>query len=138
MFKKILSCFALSLLLFFLSNSPGNSAPEATRTAPEAFVPGPDVITGEMYDLYQSGFEPPAEVGLSIGITSCNRGNATAHCVPMPNTKPSHCCANLYRMSGGTGNDERFEQLGHAWVKHTYGAKAANDCGFGCTDPGGN
>ena len=136
MFRKILSYFALSLLLFFLGNSSGNSAPEAAQTAPEAFVPGPDVITGDMYDLYQSGFEPPAEVGLSIGITSCNRGNATAHYVPMPSTNHPTVAQNLYRMSGGTGNDDRFEQIGQSWVKHTYGAKAANDCGFGCTDPG--
>ena len=58
MFKKILSYFALPLLLFFLSNSSGSSAPEAAQTSPEAFVPGPDVITGEMCDLYQSGFRP--------------------------------------------------------------------------------
>jgi hypothetical protein len=67
MLRKMLGCFALPLLLFILSNSSGDSAPEAAQTAPEAFVPGPDVITGEMYDLYQSGFEAPAEVGLSIG-----------------------------------------------------------------------
>ena len=75
-------------------------------------------------------------LGLSIAITSCNRGNATAHYVPMPNTNHPTVAQNLYRMSGGTSNDDRFEQIGQSWVKHTYGAKAANDCGFGCTDPG--
>jgi hypothetical protein len=89
-----------------------------------------------MYELYQSGFESPTEVGLSIGITSCNRGNATAHYVPMPSTNHPVVAQNFYRMSGGTGNSDRFEQIGQAWVKHTYGAKAANDCEFGCTDPG--
>jgi hypothetical protein len=54
----------------------------------------------------------------------------------MPNTNHPAIAQNFYRMSGGTGNDDRFEQIGQAWVKHSYGAKAANYCGFGCTDPG--
>ena len=55
MFKKILSCFTLPLLLL-LSNSSGNSAPRAAaESAPEGFVPGPDVIAGNMADLYQDG-----------------------------------------------------------------------------------
>src|SRR4029079_18704852 len=43
---------------------------------------------------------------------------------------------NLYRMSGGAGNNDRFEQIGQSWVKHTYGAEQANVC-FSC-QPGGN
>jgi len=54
----------------------------------------------------------------------------------MPDTNHATVAQNFYRMSGGTGNDERFEQIGQAWVKHTYGAKPANDCALGCTDPG--
>jgi len=88
-----------------------------------------------MADLYVAGFVS-TRLGLAIGITSCNRGSATAHFVRMPDTNHPTVAQNLYRMSGGTGNDDRFEQIGQSWVKHTYGAKAANDCGFGCTDPG--
>ena len=43
---------------------------------------------------------------------------------------------NLYRMSGGPGNDERFEQIGQGWPKHAFGADQASDC-FTC-QPGGN
>ncbi len=145
--KKVLSYFALPLL-FLLSNSSGNSAPQSpgnesdgsvaplpsvvlAPTAP-GVVPGPDVITGDMADLYVSG-TTATELGLSIGITSCNRGNATAHFVAMPSTNHPVVAQNLYRMSA---NSDRFEQIGQSWVKHTYGAKPANDCGFGCTDPG--
>jgi hypothetical protein len=132
MFGRTLSYLIFPPLLL-LSNSSGNSG--LTQTAPEGPVLGPDVITGDMYDLYESGFVS-TELGLSIGITSCNRGNATAHYVPMPSTNHAVVAQNLYRMSGGASNDDRFEQIGQSWVKHTYGAEAANDCGFGCTDPG--
>ncbi len=39
-------------------------------------------------------------------------------------------------MSGGSGNDERFEQIGQSWVKHAFGADQANNC-FTC-QPGGD
>lgn len=135
MVGRILSSFVVPLLLLLSSNS-GNSAPQVAQTAPEAFVPGPDVITGNMSGLYVSGSQSPSEVGLSIGITSCNRGNTTAHFVEMPSTNHPTVAQNLYRMSGGAANDDRFEQIAQAWVKHTFGAKPANYCGFGCTDPG--
>ncbi len=49
-------------------------------------------------------------------------------------------------MSGGSGNNERFEQIGQSWVKHAFGAEQANACfclstwgdlthlGVGCSD----
>ena len=46
MFTKLSSYFAL-LLLLFLSNSSGNSAPRAAQSAPEGFNSGPDVIAGK-------------------------------------------------------------------------------------------
>jgi len=55
----------------------------------------------------------------------------------MPGTNHPAIAQNLYRMSGGSGNSDRFEQIGQSWVKHTYGAKQANDCSFGC-QPGGD
>jgi hypothetical protein len=128
MFGRTLS-YLIFLPLLLLSNNFGNAG--LTQTGPEGFVPGPDVITGEMYDLYVSGFVS-TELGLSIGITSCNRGNATPHYIPMPSTNHPVVAQNLYRMSA---NADRFEQIGQSWVKHTYGAEAANACGFGCTDP---
>ena len=37
-------------------------------------------------------------------------------------------------MSGGADNTERFEQLGHSWNKHVFGAAQENGCGFGCDE----
>jgi hypothetical protein len=148
MFGRTLSCL-IFLPLLLLSNgsanpkaqAPGNESEKTpmqnaglAQTGPEGFVAGPDVITGDMADLYVSGIES-AELGLSIGITSCNRGNATPHFSPIPSTNHPVVAQNLYRMSGGAINDDRFEQIGQSWVKHTYGASAADECGLGCTDP---
>ena len=35
-------------------------------------------------------------------------------------------------MSGGSGNDDRFEQIGQSWVKHAFGADQKEAC-FNCT-----
>jgi hypothetical protein len=51
----------------------------------------------------------------------------------LPNTNHSVVSQNLYRMSGGASNNDRFEQIGEAWVKHTFAASQDNDCNFGCT-----
>ena len=48
-------------------------------------------------------------------------------------------------MSGGAGNNDRFEQIGQSWVKHAFGADQADTCfvcnpgdfthlGVGCSD----
>ena len=50
----------------------------------------------------------------------------------MPNTDHPVIPQNLYRMSGGANNDERFEQIGQSWVKHAFVALQDNACGFGC------
>ncbi|HET9315762.1 MAG TPA: hypothetical protein VFQ51_09235, partial [Vicinamibacteria bacterium] len=44
---------------------------------------------------------------------------------------------NLYRMSGGATNDERFEQIGLSQVKHAFTALTQNICGYGCNGVGG-
>jgi hypothetical protein len=50
-----------------------------------------------------------------------------------PSTSHSVVSQNLYRMSGGASNNDRLEQIGQGWVKHTFGANQDDDCGFGCT-----
>jgi hypothetical protein len=134
MLKKIVSCFALPLLLV-LSNSSGNSAPRTGQSAPEGLNPGPDIITGDMNDLEQFG-SSGTQVGLGVGTTSCNAGNEAVNFIVLPGTDHPVIAHNLYRMSGGSDNDERFEQIGQSWVKHTFGSSNANECGFGCIDPG--
>ncbi len=55
------------------------------------------------------------------------------HFYQMPNPDHSVVSQNFYRMSGGANNNDRFEQLGFAWVKHTFGADQENACSLGCT-----
>jgi hypothetical protein len=45
---------------------------------------------------------------------------------------------NLYRMSGGPLNNDRFEQIGQSNVKHAFTALTLNLCGFGCNGIGGS
>ena len=133
MFRKILSYFTLPLLLL-LSNSSGNSAPRATQSAPELLNSGPDIITGDIGKL--GGLEQfgsnGTQVGLGVSTTSCNAGNVPVDFFQLPNTDHPVIPHNLYRMSGGSGNDDRFEQIGQSWVKHAFGADQFDDCGFGC------
>jgi Tol biopolymer transport system component len=135
MLKKLLSCLMLPLLLF-LTSSSGNSAPLAAQSPLEGFNAGPDIIAGNMADLYEDG-SAGTQHGLAIGVTSCNAGNVVVNFFAMPGTNHPAIAQNLYRMSAGPGNSDRFEQIGQSWVKHTYGAKQANDCSFGC-QPGGD
>ncbi len=46
----------------------------------------------------------------------------------LPSTLHPVIMHNLYRMSGGSGNSDRFEQIGQSWVKHAFGADQADNC----------
>lgn len=129
MLRRIVSYATLPLLLL-LSNSSGVSA------SPDGQNPGPDAIAGNMSGLAVFGVSGTKN-GVAAGITTCNAGDQLIDFFAMPQTNHPAVAQNLYRMSGGTGNNDRFEQIGQSWVKHTYGAKQANDCNFGC-QPGGN
>ena len=137
MLRKILSCFTLPLLLL-LSSSSGNSAPQASQGAPEGFNAGPDIITGDIGlfgGLEQFGSDG-TQVGLGVSTTSCNAGNVVVNFLALPATIHPVIPHNLYRMSGGSGNNDRFEQIGQSWVKHAFGADQADTC-FVC-QPGGD
>jgi hypothetical protein len=69
---------------------------------------------------------------LGVGTTSCNNGDQSFHFYQLPNPDHSVVVQNFYRMSGGANNNDRFEQLGYAWVKHTFGANQDNACSLGC------
>jgi hypothetical protein len=135
MIRKILSCFAL-LLLLILGNSSGNSAPRAEQDAPERISQGLDIITGEVGPAHGAGFtqfgSSGTQVGLSMASDICNAGGVPVDVFAMPNTNHPIIPQNLYRMSGGASNNDRFEQIGHSWVKHMFGAGEGNECGFGC------
>ncbi len=99
-----------------------------------ALVPGPDIIVGDMGNdggLVQQG-SAAGQVGLAMGATSCNNGNQDYNFFQLPNPDHSVVSQNLYRMSGGANNDERLEQIGQAWAKHTFGANQDDACGLGC------
>jgi hypothetical protein len=137
MLGKLLSCFTLPLLLL-LSSSSGDAAPQAPQGAPEGFNAGPDIITGDVGlfgGLEQYGSDG-TQVGLGISTTSCNAGNVVVNFQALPATAHPVIMHNLYRMSGGSGNNERFEQIGQSWVKHAFGADQADTC-FTC-QAGGN
>ena len=112
-------------------------------------VPGPDVIVGDVEDVAQ--FDPPVgtQVGLAIGTDSCNNGDQPIDWFALPATDHPVVPQNLYRMSGGANNNERFEQIGQSWMKHTFLALEDFVCGTcntsgcqtgshlcpGCSDP---
>ena len=112
----------------------------ALQAAPEGSVPGPDIVVGDMVGLAQFGTSgtPPSQFGLALGTTVCNAGSVETNFAPMPSTEHPVIAHNFYRMSGGSANDERFEQIGQSWVKHTYGATQEDHCGFDCTPASSN
>ena len=77
------------------------------------------------------------QVGLGVGTTSCNNGTSDLDWFALPQTDHPVIPQNLYRMSGGTTNDDRFEQIGQSWLKHAFTALTENACGFGCNGTGG-
>jgi hypothetical protein len=101
------------------------------------FVAGPDVIVGDLSGVGQFGSSGNL-VGLAVGTTSCNNGDQDLDWFALPNTDHPVIPQNLYRMSGGAQNDERFEQIGQSWAKHAGAAASANQCGFGCNGVNGS
>ncbi len=98
-------------------------------------VSGPDVIVGVLPEMAQYGSNGTF-VGLGIGTTSCNNGNQPLHWFALPNVDHPVIPQNFYRMSGGAGNNDRFEQIGQSWLKHAFAALEGNDCSFGCNTSG--
>jgi hypothetical protein len=99
--------------------------------------PGPDVIVGELYQIQEQG-NTATQVGVAVGTISCNAGIENLNWVALPNTDHPVIPQNLYRMSGGATNNQRFEQVGQSWIKHAFTALTNNDCGFGCNGVGGS
>jgi len=133
MAKKMLGHFTLPVVFFLVLLSWNGSA----QSAREGLNPGPDVITGDVgrafgENLRQFG-SGGTQVGLGTGTTICNAGNVPVDFSPLPNINHPIIPQNLYRMSGGSSNNERFEQIGQSWVKHAFGASDFDECGFGCT-----
>jgi hypothetical protein len=101
-------------------------------------VPGPDVIVGELLDFiqYETG-EVNGFVGLALGTDACNKGTENVGWFALPDNDHPFIPQNVYRMSGGADNTQRFEQIGQSWGKHAFAAASSNTCGFGCNGVGG-
>jgi hypothetical protein len=110
-----------------ISGATGGEVP--TRTS------GPDVIVGDLPDVEQLG-SAGTKVGLGIATTSCNNGDQPVDWFQLPNPDHPVVPQNLYRMSGGPDNAERFEQIGQSWLKHTFFALEDDACDFGCNTTG--
>jgi hypothetical protein len=113
----------------------GDVASASMPAAEGALVPGPDVIVGELSGLQQFGASG-TQVGLAVGTDSCNAGQVPLNWFALPANDHPVIPQNLYRMSGGATNDERFEQVGQSSVKHAFTALQNNICGFGCISSG--
>ena len=96
-------------------------------------VPGPDVIVGNLPSLEQFG-DAGAQVGLAVGTESCNNGQVDVNWFALPSNDHPVIPQNLYRMSGGGDNTQRFEQVGQSWLKHAFTAASEDNCNFGCND----
>ena len=133
-----------SMIMPPMQHVPGPGTP--------TLVPGPDVIVGDVEDVDQMGSvggSPPTQIGFAIGTDSCNNGDTPIDWFALPQTDHPVVPQNLYRMSGGADNTERFEQIGQSWMKHTFLALEDFVCGTcntsgcvtgshlcpGCSDP---
>lgn len=100
-------------------------------------VPGPDVIVGDLNGLAQFGSSSGTQVGLAVGTDSCNFGQVDLNWFALPSNDHPVIPQNMYRMSGGATNDERFEQIGQSSMKHAFTALTNNICSLGCNGVGG-
>ena len=109
----------------------------AVRNPEAGTVPGPDVVVGDLSGLAQFGSSSGTQVGLAVGTDSCNFGTIDLNWFANPANDHPVIPQNLYRMSGGASNDERFEQVGQSSVKHAFTALRENICNLGCNNVGG-
>ena len=106
---------------------------EMPSLTPEAgTIPGPDVVVGDLSGLAQFGSSAGTQVGLAVGTDSCNYGTVPLNWFANPSNDHPVIPQNLYRMSGGATNDDRFEQVGQSSVKHAFTALQNNICSLGC------
>jgi len=116
-----------------------NGKPQSGVMPAVGTVPGPDVIVGDLIDLVQlDNGSVGGRVGISLGTDACNKGTENVEWLALPDNRHPFIPQNLYRMSGGNDNTERFEQIGQSWGKHAFAAASANTCNFGCNNVGGD
>src|SRR5207249_12108355 len=78
-------------------------------------VPWRDVIVGDLIDLVQlDNGAVNGQVGISLGTDACNKGTENVGWLALPDNRHPFIPQNLYRMSGGKYNTERFEHIGQS------------------------
>ncbi len=109
-----------------------------------AGVIGPDMVYCQLFGLGQYGRLGDI-VGLSVGTTSWNIGDAPLPWNAIPNEDHPFIVMDLFRLKTVDGS-ERFEQVGQSWIKHGFYALDSSQCsttcqatgpsslGVGCTD----
>src|SRR2546423_7514343 len=86
-----------------------NGEPQSAVMPGVGTVPGPDVIVGDLIGLEQSqSGSVGGRVGLALGTDACNKGVQNAAWIALPSNNHPFIPQNLYRMSGGATNDDRF------------------------------
>src|SRR5438445_1582461 len=114
-----------------------NGEPQSAVMPGVGTVPGPDVIVGDLIGLEQSqSGSVGGRVGLALGTDACNKGVQNAAWIALPSNNHPFIPQNLYRMSGGANNNDRFEQIGKSWGKHAFLALENDACSFGCNTSG--
>jgi hypothetical protein len=126
MLKRMLLRWALALTLLF-----GVSPELSAGTNTSALTPGPDLIVRDIGPPVQFGSNG-TDVALAMQPTACNIGNVEVDFFQLPNPDHPVITQNIYRMSGGSSNTDRFEQIGEAWIKHAFGADQIDGCDLGC------
>ncbi len=100
----------------------------------------PDVIVADLPSIYRYGSQDGI-TALAVGTTSCNVGTARLIWISYTNQHPV-IMQDAFRLM-----DDRFEQIGLAWLKHGFYAVSGSYClpcndptdgtelGVGCSDP---
>ena len=128
----------------FEATCQGGTRPFDADTFPiaaaETAVAGPDVLVADLQSVGR--FSRLGDItAYGVGTTACNIGTERASWISYTNKHPV-IIQNLYRLK-----EDRFEQIGMAWVKHGFYAVSQSFCtpctdftdgselGVGCSDP---
>ena len=88
---------------------------------------GPDVIVGDLYEIARWNRAGDI-IPYGIGTKSCNIGDKRANWIAATNQHPV-IAQNVFRLK-----EDRFEQIGMAWMKHGFFALSNSLCDP-CEDP---
>src|SRR3954470_12770084 len=121
-------------LLFALLFGVPELTAQPPRTQGSMLNPGPDLIVSEIGAPQQFGSNG-TEIALAMPPTACNIGDVEVDFFQLGNVDHPVIAQSIYRMSGGSSNTERFEQIGEAWIKHAFGADQIDGCDLGWGSP---